>query len=51
MTLRIITIDNSVSQIISTNTSKCEHSHDHKPKTVSNPRKQKKHFTKQGKNH
>ena len=39
MTLRKKTIDNSVKYILSMNRSRSETSHDHKPKTVSNPRK------------
>ena len=44
MTLRKKTNDNSVRYFPSINTSPSEKSHDHKPKTVSNPRKQNKTF-------
>ena len=42
MTLRKVTIDNSVKFIPSTNTSLGESSHNYILKTVSNPKKQKK---------
>ena len=42
MTILKTTIDNSVEHVSSTNSSPCEISHGHKPKTASNPRKQKK---------
>ena len=42
MTLRKIIFDNSVKYIPSTNNPPSETSHDHKLKTVSNPRKQNK---------
>ena len=45
MTLRKITIDNSVKYIPSTNSSPSDNSHDHKSKTVSNLRKQNKTFS------
>ena len=40
MTLREITIDNSVKYIHSANSPPCGTSHDHKPKIASLPRKQ-----------
>ena len=46
MALGKITNDNSVKFIPSTNSSQSENSHDHKPKTVSNPRKQNKVISK-----
>ena len=42
MTLRKITIDNSVNYVPSTNSSPSDNSDGHTPKTVSNPTKQKK---------
>ena len=46
--IRKITIHNSVRYIPPTNSAQYENSHDHKPKTVSIPRKQnKKLFTQQ----
>ena len=49
MSLRKITFDNSVRYEPSTNSSQSENSHDHKPKTVSNPRKQIKNLSQSNK--
>ena len=49
MTILKTTIDNSVKNVPSTNSSPCEISHDHKRKTASNPRKEKKSFSKTNK--
>ena len=46
MTLRKITVNNTVKIIPSVNSSPSDNSHDYKPKTVSNPIKQKKTFSK-----
>ena len=42
MALRKITVDNSVKYIPSANSSPSENSHDHNPRTILNPAKQKK---------
>ena len=42
MKLRKVTLDNSVNYISSVKSSPSENSHDHKPKTASNPGKQNK---------
>ena len=49
MTLRKMTIGNSVKYIPSTNSSPSEISHDHKPRTVSNSRKQNKNYSQNNK--
>ena len=49
MTSRKVTFDNSVKFIPSTNNSPSENSHNHKPKTVANPRKQYKELSQNNK--